>query len=507
MPPEFDLDESEGRSPRPPAEKKDSDASSAPTNLYGLEDIPTTRKVTRKAKSDADRPLQRGDVLVGRADAGRPPYRYQLYEMLGQGGFGQVWRAQVLPDDGVDSQLPFEVAIKIFSSPYGLAKSELKNRELSAMLAVHDLRTDRVPQVYDWAIGGDSEFVVMQYGGSGSLHELRYRMNMIDEPTAWRLLIDLLTAIKHAHAADILHLDVKPANVLLDGRGGFMLTDFGISQGNFVNSAIQYPGLGTPRYRAPEQDNVDEALIGSRTDLYGIGSTVWAAFCGFDLSSKRCPDIFMPDSSPTVLPSARMFREQASEDLCVILDALVARDPGQRPGGAAEVLEMIAERREHRTSGTSSSVVRRIRLHSDNAVEQVLSNMIDPLWQVLLREHLEELKFVRFDDGEFLCVRGEKSYTAFLLLSGTALVEREGKLLAEESREGTFIGEISTLTGGTRTASVRARGRVWTCVFNAAELERFVMCNPAVAIRLIRSLAKRVSAHAEAWGKQDEPKN
>ncbi|MBI1290863.1 protein kinase [bacterium] len=505
MPPAPDRNDSPG--PTEPLRKQQPvDPSSEPTNLYGIDDIPKTRKVSRAKQPDPQRELERGDILVGRSEPGREATRYQLIMPLGQGGFGQVWKAQVLPDDRMDSQLPYEVAIKIFSSPYGLAKSELKNRELSAMLAVHDLKTDRVPQVYDWAIGGDYEFVVMQYGDSGSLHELRYRMNMIDEPTAWRLLTDLLTAIKHAHAADILHLDVKPANVLLDGKGGFMLTDFGISQGNFVNSTIQYPGLGTPNYRAPEQEVADEEKIGSRTDLYGIGSTVWAAFCGFDLSSKRCPNLMLPATSPTTLPAARLYREHASEDLCVILDALLARDPAGRPGGAAEVLEMIAERRNQGSKSTSTSAIRRYRIHSQEAVEKVLNTMIDPLWQVLLRERLDELKFARFEDGEYLCVHGEKSYTAFLLLSGSVVVEREDRVLAEETREGTFIGEIATLTGGTRTASVRAKGQVWTCVFNAAELERFVMCNPAVAIRMIRSLAKRVTSHAEAWGSQEEPR-
>jgi serine/threonine protein kinase len=310
--------------------------------------------------------------------------------------------------------------------------------------------------------------------------------------------VDLLTAIKHAHSADILHLDVKPANVLLDGSGGFMLTDFGISQGNFVTSRIQYPGLGTPRYRAPEQADRDEELIGSRSDLYGVGSTVWAVFCGFDLSSKNCPDVYAPKSDWYALPSPKRYVETASDGICEVLLQLVARAPDHRPGGAAEALQLIEEKRNNRPpSVSSSSITRRIRGYFDRAVPAVLDNMIDPLWQFLLRELLEDLKFARFDDGEFLCVKDEKSYNAFLLLSGTVRVLSDGHVLAEESREGTFIGEVATLTGKVRTADVQAVGQVWTCVFNAAELERFIMCNPAVAIRMVRTLAMRVSSHAE----------
>jgi len=469
------------------------DRNSAPTNLYEMADVPSPVK-SPGPTPPVIRPLEVGSVLTGRADH-KPPARYQLVQPLGQGGFGQVWKAQTLP--GSPSTIPAEVAIKVFAVPNGLTQNELKNRELSAMLAVHELKTDRVPRIFDWAIGGEWEFVVMEFCGHGSLHELRYRNNLIDEPTAWRLLTDLLTAIQHAHSADILHLDVKPANVLLDGKGGFMLTDFGISQGNFVNSSIQYPGLGTPHYRAPEQEKIDETQIGSRTDLYGIGSTVWSAFCGFDLSSKRCPELRLPEPHHTVLPSARTFREQASVELCEILDLLLARDPANRPGGAAEVLALIAEKREHRTSSVTA-LVRRVRFDGDAEVEELLDSMIDPLWQVLLRERADELRFARYDDGEYLCIKDEKSYTAYLLLSGRLAIEIDGAVVAEESREGTFIGEISTLTGGRRTASVRCDRPVWVCVFNAAELERFAMCNPAVAIRMIRSLAKRVASHADA---------
>lgn len=435
--------------------------------------------------------IQSGRILEGHENEYGYFNRYQLLKPLGQGGFGQVWLAQSLVSDHPGPKPPIEVAIKIFVAPRGISAHELKNRELSAMKA---LRSDRVPTVVDWGRSTGFDFLVMQYCGHGNLHELRYRMNMLDEPTAWRLLSDLLRAVAAAHAANILHLDVKPANVLLDGRDGFMLTDFGISVGNFVKSDIQLPGLGTPGYQSPEQAAYDEDNIGMRTDLYGIGATVWASFCGFDLSSRRCPPLALPATEPATYPPARRFREHVSDELNHVLNWLLQRDPSRRPGSAAEALAFIEEKRGLIHSHHSSSVLKRVVTHEHPDVEEMISNIIDPLWQTLVRDRQEQLRYARFKDGELLCKQGDQSFDTFLLLSGVVEILYDGRVVAEESREGTFIGEIATLTGEPRTADVRAKGTVWTCIFNAAELERFVMCNPAIAIRLIRTMASRLSS-------------
>jgi CRP-like cAMP-binding protein len=88
---------------------------------------------------------------------------------------------------------------------------------------------------------------------------------------------------------------------------------------------------------------------------------------------------------------------------------------------------------------------------------------------------------------------GERSYYAFLLLRGTVVVSKGGREVARVSGEGRFLNEVATLTGLPRSATMHAVGTVWACVLNAAELERFVTCNPAIGLRVIRSLAVRLS--------------
>ena len=81
-----------------------------------------------------------------------------------------------------------------------------------------------------------------------------------------------------------------------------------------------------------------------------------------------------------------------------------------------------------------------------------------------------------------------------LLLRGKIAVEVDDVEVAVELREGTFLGAISTLTGARRQANLRAKGPTWCCLFNEAELEQLVTCNPAIAVRMIRSLSDRIAS-------------
>ena len=116
---------------------------------------------------------------------------------------------------------------------------------------------------------------------------------------------------------------------------------------------------------------------------------------------------------------------------------------------------------------------------------------------VLDDDAVEDVAFaevvVKFDDGEVIAGGGQTVHHTFLLLSGTVEVERAGRVLDEESREGTFLCAVSTLTGVAREVTLRAKGTVWACIFNEAELEQLVTCNPAVAVRMIRTLAARLA--------------
>jgi hypothetical protein len=168
-------------------------------------------------------------------------------------------------------------------------------------------------------------------------------------------------------------------------------------------------------------------------------------------------------------------------------------DPERRPGSVAEVTARVRVLRSgsplqpERVASAPRSQV------SDAEVEALIASLVDPLLIAICRQPGFRRHFVRFDDGDVLCAEGEHSYYAFLLLRGTVVVERHGREVTRVSGEGNFLGEVATLMSLPRTATIRAAGAMWAMVLNAAELERFVTSNPAMGLRVIRSLARRLS--------------
>lgn len=444
--------------------------------------------VASLVEADAHQMPTPGTILQGR-------FHYRLGERLGKGGFGSVFRSVCLDThSGAPDAPPEEVAIKILAGGApDHAQSALK-REISALLSIEH---KNIPKVYDWRLDGNLQFVVMQYFPAGSLADVFPLVGSLNEAQTWRLLTDLLEALCAAHHASVLHLDVKPSNVLLDGNGGYVLTDFGVSQGSRVSQGLMSQGrfaygLGTHGYRAPEQHNAEVESFDMRTDLWGVGATAWAMHTGIDLNKRR--DVLRKREEGNVfgLKPLSEVRLSCPPPLEEIIMSMLFLDPALRPGGAAEVLSRI--RAIVSGFGLASEVIsasRRIDLKSLGAL---IDSLVDPLWIAICRTQGFESFIARFDAGEIISQAGVQTHHTYVLLRGSVAIEKNGEIVDVENREGTFLGEISTLTGSPQQVTLRAAEDLWACVLNESELERFITHHPAVAIRLLRSMAKRIAA-------------
>jgi len=417
-------------------------------------------------------------------------YRFQLGKSLGGGALGQVFLADCLDHiPGDPGSIPAQAALKVLFPPKPDEAARMLRRELSSLLAFEH---DRVPHVYDWRIGDPFCYVAMQYFPEGSADVWPRRGEAIDELMAWQMLDDLLSALQAAHNASVLHLDIKPSNILLDGEGGFVLADFGISQGLMAANYSPDAGLGTVGYRAPEQARMEWDRFDERTDLWGLGATVWSMLTGIILWKREELLLFKDPEEKLGLPKLSAFRPGISPALEEIIMALVASLPNDRPGSAAEVLARVERRDE--TGGNAGRCAEMTGSPcGPEDVQKLIGELLDPLWITVVRNHRLQRHLWLFDDGEYLCRQGDRSYCIFILLQGVVEIDRGGERLATDRREGTFLGEIAAMTGGQRTASVRARGQVYALRFNLAQFERLIALEPALAIRLIKSLAERLA--------------
>jgi eukaryotic-like serine/threonine-protein kinase len=201
--------------------------------------------------------------------------RYVVLGELGRGGMGIVWRAE-------DRVIGRQVAVKEVRLPSGVAPAEravFQERVLREARSAGRLNDPAVITVYDVLIEGESTFIVMELVAAPTLSELVRSAGPLPPQRVAELAGQALAALQTAHAAGIVHRDVKPSNLMVLPNGRIKLADFGIAQ------AVDDPRLtssgalvGSPGYLAPERLKGGEASAAS--DLWALGATLYFAVEG-----------------------------------------------------------------------------------------------------------------------------------------------------------------------------------------------------------------------------------
>ncbi|MFE2855855.1 serine/threonine-protein kinase [Streptomyces lavendulae] len=258
--------------------------------------------------------------------------RFELIGPLGAGGMGTVWRAR-------DIALHREVALKEVRPPDpataaaqpGLAVQlrERAVREARALARLAHPNVVTIHHIVEPEAGTeDHPWIVMELVKGGSLHD-RLAAGPMPLGEVLRLGLDVLSALRAAHAEGVLHRDVKPANVLLRPDGGAVLTDFGIAALHGA-TALTSTGvlIGSPEYIAPERARGEEGLAAS--DLWSLGMLLYVAAEGTHplrrSTSLATVVAVLEDPIPAPVRSG---------PLGPVLQRLLVRDPAARPDGAA----------------------------------------------------------------------------------------------------------------------------------------------------------------------------
>ncbi|WP_405834082.1 serine/threonine-protein kinase [Streptomyces sp. NBC_00105] len=257
--------------------------------------------------------------------------RFELVAPLGSGGMGTVWRAR-------DIALHREVALKEVRPPDpataaaqpGLADQmrERAVREARALARLAHPHVVTIHHIVEPAEGTDGHpWIVMEMVRGGSLYD-RLESGPMPPAEVVRLGLDVLSALRAAHAEGILHRDVKPANVLLRPDGSAVLTDFGIaalhdSTGLTATGVL----IGSPEYIAPERVRGEEGLAAS--DLWSLGMLLYVAAEGANPLRRATSLATVVAVLDEPIPAP-----VRSGPLGPVLERLLVRDPAARPDGA-----------------------------------------------------------------------------------------------------------------------------------------------------------------------------
>ncbi|MFI6487574.1 serine/threonine-protein kinase [Streptomyces sp. NPDC050564] len=283
--------------------------------------------------------------------------RYRLVDTIGSGGMGRVWRAH-------DEVLHRAVAVKELTAALYVAEGDLARllaRTHAEARAAARINHSAVVTVHDVLEHDNRPWIVMELVEGNSLADEVKEQGRVEPAEAARIGLWVLRALRAAHAAGVLHRDVKPGNVLLSTDRRVLLTDFGIAQVE-GDTTITRTGeiVGSVDYLAPERVRGHDP--GPSSDLWALGATLYTAVEG------RSP---FRRTSPLTTMQAVVDEEPAAPQhagpLEPVITALLCKDPAGRPD-AAEAEQMLAEAVEGRRPKAAQAYVPT--QHVDTAVTQ-----------------------------------------------------------------------------------------------------------------------------------------
>jgi eukaryotic-like serine/threonine-protein kinase len=264
--------------------------------------------------------------------------RYRLGRPLGGGGMGEVWEAwDIRLDRAVAVKLVRPAALVPGTDPQVLATRFGREARMTARLNHRG-----VPAVYDTGADGGDMFLVMELVEGADLAD--FQAENAPVPAHWIAAAgaQLAAVLGAAHAAMLVHRDLKPRNVMITPSGEVKILDFGIAavrDTDITRLTRTSESLGTPAYMAPEQAMHGQTSPSS--DLYSLGCVLYELATGDRVFDAPTPLALMQRHYADTPVPVREVRRDLPAELAQLIDRLLAKRPGDRPADAREVFDRL----------------------------------------------------------------------------------------------------------------------------------------------------------------------
>ena len=270
--------------------------------------------------------------------------RYELFEVVGRGGMGEVWAAR-------DLRLGRSVAVKLLSA-HMASEADVRERFEAEARSAARLSHPNVVQVFDSGDHDGTPYLVMELLPGRTLAD-EVALGVLDPESVRRIGMEVLGALEASHQAGILHRDIKPGNVLLAADGRAKVGDFGIAKSTEgLNLTSTGMIVGTAAYLAPER--VAGRPATPQSDLYAVGVVLYEALSGRKPFQADTPIALMRAvEAHEAIPLAQA-RPGLEPSLMATVERAMAKEPRRRFSSAAAMAAALGGDNVSADSGTAT---------------------------------------------------------------------------------------------------------------------------------------------------------
>jgi serine/threonine-protein kinase len=260
------------------------------------------------------------------------PPRYRNPELIGRGGMGDIYRA-------TDSVLGRVVAVKILAERFAQDKSVRERFTREALSAARLSGEPNTVTIFDVGEHDDRPYIVMEHLSGGSLDDVLRQGGAQPPERVFTWLEEAARALDVAHREGVVHRDVKPANLMLDGEGHVHVADFGIASSTGMDSlTMTGTVLGTAGYLSPEQAQGERA--GPASDRYALGIVAWELLTGTRPFESQSPTAEAAAHVNAPIPAVSAAADLPRE-LDPVFERALAKDSADRYGTASEFVAAL----------------------------------------------------------------------------------------------------------------------------------------------------------------------
>ncbi len=311
----------------------------ASINMDGWQPYPANRR----GISGETQALQSGHVLGG---------RYEILQLLGQGGMGMVYRAR-------DREVNREVALKVIR-PDLAGHSDLARRFKQELILARQITHKNVIRIFDLGEAEGTKFISMEYIEGRDLKSIQAECGKLPPEEAAEIIEAVCRGLDAAHAEGVVHRDLKPQNIMVDKHGRVAVMDFGLARSGEMSAVTQVGVLvGTPQYMSPEQAKGEE--VDSRSDLFSLGIIF------YELLTGKSPYEATTSFGTLLKRTQKRARPpiELDNEIPKFMNGIVVRcleiDPQRRYASAQEILRDLEARHSTGVTPLQVSLLRTLR--------------------------------------------------------------------------------------------------------------------------------------------------